>query len=89
MYKRLDRLISGAVCGPVFGVTAQGSKVFGMLGLGFIIAESTDIVQDTELFVGLDGKEVVMLPLSDKCVGRFARLRCIALVGTVSRFATS
>ena len=37
-----------------------------MTGLGLIITESPDVVENTKLFVGFDGNEAVILPLSDE-----------------------
>jgi len=62
LYSNPDELIVGAGGCPVFGITAEGTAVITMLRSRIIVAPSTDIEKDANLFAGFDRGKSVLSP---------------------------
>jgi len=62
----LVKLISGTHGGCVFGIGTEGANMFAMQGIVLVIAGSTDIVCDANLFTSLDQDELVVFPICNE-----------------------
>ena len=45
LYKMMEKSVLGAVRGPMFGVTAQGTCMLSVSVFGLVVAETSDIVE--------------------------------------------
>jgi len=50
----------------MFGIGTEGANVLAMQGIALVVAGSTDIVCDTNLFTSLDRDELVVFPICNE-----------------------
>ena len=73
----------------MFGVHAEGADVFAMQKVALVIARSTDIVCNTDLFAGLDRAKFGVFPSCNEGTHKFAQCECDTYTSPVSKIPAS